>query len=309
MNESAASSTSTAPASAQGKITGTGFRALAGLSKAALVVLALLLILIFIALLFPWDAVARRLEFEIGRASGSGVSISELAPAFTARGPVLRARDVIIQHPAVESVRITSLEVAPRPSRSWFSGHPALRIWADTELGLADGVLELGDAPAYVGSVSGVELSRLPLRLEATGIKLSGQLAAIANVALNPNGTLQGRVDFESPSLVIQTNQLPIAIPFTRAKGTLEILENGATQIESVQLEGPIVKGELSGEIGLVHHSQSPPVDLQADFQILDRTLQQMAPSAGFPIDENGKASVQIRGTLDEPQVTLQRRQ
>lgn len=281
-----------------------GLRALAGLSKAAVVLLALSLVLVFIVLLFPWDTVARRLEYEIGRASGSGVTISELAPALTARGMVLRARDVTVQHPAVDSVRITALEVAPRPSRSWLSGDPALRIWADTELGLADGVLELGDSPAYIGQVSGVELSRLPLRLEATGISLSGELSADANVALNPNGTLQGRVDFKSPSLVVQTSQLPIAIPFTRADGTLEILESGATQIESVELEGPIVNGSLSGEIGLVHHSQSPPVDLQADFQILDRMLQQIAPSAGFPIDAKGKASVQIRGTLDQPQVT-----
>lgn len=279
-------------------------RALGSLSKAALVLAAILLVIVFIAFLFPWDAVARRLEFEIGRASGSGVSISELAPALTARGPVLRARDVTIQHPAVERVRISALEVAPRPSLSWLSGDPALRVWADTELGLADGVLELGDEPSYIGNVSRVELSRLPLRLEATGISLSGELEADANVALNPNGTLQGRVDFASPSLVIQSNQLPIAIPFTHAEGTLEILETGATQIQTVQLEGPVVTGELSGEIGLVHHSQSPPVDLQVDFQILDPSLQQMAPAAGFPVDAKGKASVQIRGTLDQPQIT-----
>lgn len=306
MTEFAASSSSLSESSSTKRA---GMRALSNVSKAAIVLIACILILIFIAILFPWDSVARRLEYEIGNASGSGVSISKIAPALTSRGPVLRASDVTIEHPAVERVRISNLEVAPRPSRSWLSGDPALRVWADTELGLADGVLELGDAPSYVGDVSGVELSRLPLRLEATGIELAGELAATANVALNSNGTFQGHVDFESPSLVIQSNKLPIAVPFTRADGALEILESGATQIESVQLEGPVLNGELSGEIGLVHRSQSPPVDLKANFQIIDRTLRQLAPSAGFPLDRDGKAAVQIRGTLDQPQVTPQRRQ
>ncbi|MFK7897595.1 MAG: type II secretion system protein GspN [Myxococcota bacterium] len=283
---------------------GAGLRALSGLSKFGIALLALLLILLFIALLFPWDAVARRLEFEIGIASGSGVRISELAPALTPRGPVLRARDVIVEHPAVDRVQITALEVAPRPSRSWLSGNPALRIWADTELGLADGVLELGEAPAYVGSVSGVELSKLPLRLEATGLDLSGELAADANVALDPGGTLSGRVEFNSPSLVIQGGQLPIGIPFTRAEGVLEILESGATRIETVEFEGPIASGQLSGEIELVHHSQSPPVDLKVDLTVADAMLRQLAPTAGIPLGPDGKASFQIRGTLDAPEIT-----
>ncbi|HKK51562.1 MAG TPA: hypothetical protein VKA74_08235, partial [Myxococcota bacterium] len=40
--------------------------------------LALLLILIFVALLFPWDSLARRLTFALERASGSRITIGEI---------------------------------------------------------------------------------------------------------------------------------------------------------------------------------------------------------------------------------------
>ncbi len=261
------------------------------------------LILAFIFVGFPWDSLARRVATEISVASGSSVSIKNLAPAVTARGLVLRARDVVIEHPAVDRVRLLELEIAPQWSMSWFMGEPALRIWADTELGLIDGVLGLGETSSFVGRVSQVELSRLPLRLDASGVRISGQLDADVNVALDPTGTLSGRVAFLSPSLVVESNQLPMAIPFSRAEGVIVILENGATQIESVKLEGQLLEGKLSGEIGLVHHSQTPPIDLKAEFHIVNPMLRQLAPSVGIPVSSNGEINIRIRGTLDAPEI------
>jgi type II secretion system protein N len=268
--------------------------------------IVIILILAFILLGFPWDSLARRVAAEISAASGSTVSIENLAPALTARGPVLRARDVVIEHPAVDRVRLLELEIAPRWSTSWFMGEPALRIWADTELGLIDGILGLGETSSFVGRVSQVELSRLPLRLDASGVRISGRLDADADVALAPNGTLSGRVAFLSPSLVVESNGLPMAIPFSRAEGVIVILDSGATRIESVMLEGELLEGRLSGEIGLVHHSQAPPIDLQAEFRIVNPMLRQLAPGVGIPMSPNGEISVRVRGTLDAPEIESQ---
>jgi type II secretion system protein N len=276
------------------------------LSKSVGIPIVVVLILIFILLGFPWDSLARRVAAEISAASGSSVSIDTLAPALTPRGPVLRARDVVIEHPAVDRVRLLELEIAPRWSSSWFSGEPKLRVWADTELGLVDGVLELGSTSSFAGQVGQVELARLPLRLDASGIRLSGRIDADANVALAPNGTLSGRVAFSSPSLVVESNKLPMAIPFTHAEGVVVILENGATQIESVTLEGDLLNGKLSGEIGLVHRSQAPPIDLSAEIRIVDATLRQLAPSAGIPMSPDGTIKLRLGGTLDAPEINPQ---
>lgn len=273
------------------------------LPKAVGIPLILALILFFILLDFPWDTLARRLAWEISAASGSRVSIDSVSPALTGRGPVLRALNVTIEHPAVDRVRLSELEVAPRLSTSWLHAEPALRVWAQTDLGGVDGVLELGESPSYVGHISGVELARLPLRLEATGLRLSGLLDADAEVALNPAGTLHGRIAFVSPSLVLESDRLPMAIPFTSAAGTIVILEDGATQIESVALAGPLVEGNLSGEIGLVHHSNPSPISLKGDVKFLDPSLRQLAPSAGFQLGVNGEAKIQIQGTLAVPRV------
>lgn len=275
------------------------------LPKAVGVSLVLVLILGFIALGFPWDSLARRIAWEISSASGISVSIDDLAPALTPRGPVLRAREVVIQHPAVDRVRLLELEIAPRWSTSWFSGNPRLRIWADSELGLADGVLGLGDTSSFVGRVSGVELAQLPLRLDASGVRISGRLDADVDVALDPNGTLSGRVAFSTPSLVIESNQIPMAIPFSRAEGVIVILENGATRIESVEFEGELLEGKLSGEIGLVHHSQAPPIDLELEFRIVDVALRQLAQAAGLSISPNGEISMRLGGKLDHPEIEV----
>jgi len=273
------------------------------LPKAVGIPIVVVLILIFIFLGFPWDSLARRVASEISAASGSAVTIDYLAPALTSRGPVLRALDVVIEHPAVDRVRLLELEIAPRLSSSWLSGEPLLRIWADTELGLVDGVLGLGATSSFDGRIERVELAQLPLRLDASGLRLSGLLDADANVELDPNGTLKGRVAFSSPSLVIESSGLPMAIPFTHAEGVIVILENGATQIESVALEGDLVEGELSGEIGLVHRSQAPPIDLTAKFRIVDPMLRRLAPGAGIPMSKSGEIAVRIGGTVDAPQV------
>jgi len=173
------------------------------LPKAAGIPIAIFLILGFIILGFPWDTLARRVAWEISAASGSSVSIDNLAPALTSRGPVLRARQVVIEHPAVDRVRLLELEIAPRWSMSWFSGEPMLRVWADTELGEVDGLLGLGATSSFVGQVRQIDLARLPLRLDASGMRVSGRLDADADLALDPNGTLQGRVAFLSSSLVV----------------------------------------------------------------------------------------------------------
>ena len=279
-------------------------RPAAGLPRALAIPLAALLFLLFLVLLFPWDSLGRRIAFEISRVSGARVQVPNLAPALTARGPVLRARDVTIEHPAVDRVRLSELEIAPRFSTSWLGGDPTLRIWAQTGLGHVDGVLRLGGEPAYRGRVSEVEIERLPLRLDATGLRLGGRIEADVDVALDPNGTLQGRVDFESPDLVVQSTQLPLAIPFSGARGGIEILDTGATRIDSVVLEGRVVEGQLSGEIGLVHRSQSPPLDMQGRLVIHDPTLRQLAPGAGLRLSPQGEAEIRVGGTVDAPEIT-----
>ena len=271
------------------------------LPRAVLVPACLLLFVVFVVLLFPWDALGRRIVWEINRVSAARVEVDSLSPAISARGPVLRASDVRIHHPAVDQLRIFTLEIAPRFSTSWLGGDPTIRVWAETGLGTADGVLRLGETPAYVGRVLEVELSRLPLRLDANDLQLGGRLDADADVALDPGGTLSGRVEFESASLLVQTAMLPVQIPFSRATGVVEILDSGATRISDVVLDGDVVAGTLSGEIGLVHRSQSPPLDLRADLRVLDDTLKRLAPGAGLRLAADGSVSLGISGTVAAP--------
>ena len=261
------------------------------------------LILIFIGILFPWDSVARRVAHEISLASGSRVELGGLSPALSSRGPVLKAEDVVVDHPALERLRIHRLEIAPRLSTSWLKGEPKLRVWADSEIAEVDGILRLGSASGFTGDAERVQIERLPLRLDASGLALSGTLDAKADVALEPSGILRGDVDFDSDSLIIQSDLLPLAIPFSRASGTVVLADSGATQIERALFEGPLVQGQISGEIGWVHRSLSPPLDLEATLEVVDPTLRQLAPGAGLSLDGSGKAKIHVGGTIDAPEM------
>jgi type II secretion system protein N len=265
--------------------------------------LAIVLVSIFIALLFPWDSVARRVAHEIALASGSQISIRSLSPGLSVRGPVLSAQGVVVEHPAVERVRIDVLEIAPRLSTGWITGKPLLRVWADTSLAKIDGLLQLGDPPSFSGQIDDVTLEHLPLRIESSGMRLTGSLAATADVGLDPRGVLTGRVEFECASLVVESDQLPIAIPFSRAHGVIEILDSGATRIESLHLEGDLITGDIDGEIAMAHRSQSPPIDLSAHIRIVQPYLRGLAPSAGIALGKDGEASLRVRGTLDSPEI------
>ena len=271
-------------------------------SKIAVIPTVLGLVILFIVLLFPWDSLARRVAWEISIASGANVAISTLAPSLTARGPVLRARDVVIEHPAIDRLKIQELEIAPRELIGWLTGKPRLRLWTTTELGKIDGLLGLGETPNFVGSLSRIELSRLPLRLGYSGLKLAGQLDGEADITLDPKGTLRGRMTFRSTNLVLSSALPPIEISFQNAEGVIELLESGATRIESLKVESELLEGQLSGEVGLAHHSQSPPIDLNVDMQIIDADLQRLALSAGFPVSLDGRLNVRVRGTLDAPE-------
>jgi len=271
--------------------------------------IAIALILAFVVLLFPWDSLARRVAWEVSSASGSQVTIRTLAPALTERGPVLRARDVLIEHPAIDRLRLSVLEIAPRNFLQWFQGAPSLRIWTMSELGLIDGVLGFGESTSYVGRLRRIELARLPLRLDTSHIELSGQLDGEADIALDPNGTLRGRMSFESESLSINAILLPEAIPFAKATGSIEILDSGATRIDSLIVEGEHLEGSLSGEIGLVHRSQSPPIDLRIDLRIVDSTLQRLASAAGLPVSASGVLDTRVRGTVEVPDFGINRSQ
>jgi hypothetical protein len=68
-------------------------------------------------------------------------------------------------------------------------------------------------------------------------------------------------------------------------------------------LEGEVIEGEISGEIGLVHRSTSPPIDFTGQLRIVAPLLRQAAPSAGFSLSGDGETSVRVRGTLDRPEL------
>jgi type II secretion system protein N len=259
------------------------------------------LILVFMLILFPWDSLARRIAWEVSGISGGRVTISTLAPAFSDRGPVLKALDVRIEHPAIDRIRLSELEIAPRELLGWLTGAPTLRIWTVSSLGIIDGLFALGADPSFVGEISAVELARLPLRLDPEAIQLSGQFAGEVDVALDPKGTLRGQMTFRSESLVVASGALPMPISFSRAEGAIQILDSGATRIESLDLEGDILQGTVFGEFGLVHRSQSLPIKLKATMRILDPQLRQVAMAAGIRVAPSGDFDVQIDGNLDAP--------
>ena len=112
------------------------------------------------------------------------------------------------------------------------------------------------------------------------------------------------RVAFQAPSYVVKSSGASGIWSFGQSTGIVEILESGATRLDSVRLEGAVVSVSVEGEIGLVHHSQAPPVDLVADLRVEEPSLRRMASGLGLRLDAAGATSVRVQGPLDRPSVT-----
>lgn len=260
---------------------------------------ALLLIVVFVFLRFPYDEFALPLGQRLGAATGSDVTIGGIDSQLTIGGPGIAARDVRITRPDGRWIGIDALHIRPAWSPAWLRGDPALKIDVDSSVGRSSGVLVLGDVPAWTGEVEDVDLARLPLG-DAGGVAVSGLLVAAADLALGP-GFPTGPLSFDAHTGEIAHPALPIVIGYDRASGDVTLGADPLVDVRALEIDGPLLQASAAGTVRPGRGPGDEQLDLQVEIEIKDPAMRAMLQGLGVRLDGRGRAKFALGGTLSSP--------
>ena len=256
----------------------------------------------FIFLGFPYDLLAERLSHEVESSTDVRLEIGELSPHIGLLGPGLAASNVLAGREGHGTIAIDELVIRPAWSTAWFRGTPAIHLDLASESGAGSGVATLGEQAGWEGSLEGVELSALPIRM-LDAFDLDGRLdatVAVQNASADAGGGLEGSVDFSLTDGSFKTPDLPIAVPFEELRGRLDFGGESYLRLSAGTLEGPMLRGTIEGTVGYAPEPGRQPLALDFTFEVNDPSLAPLLGSLGRR-GPNGQSVLKVTGTLAQP--------
>lgn len=268
---------------------------------AGAVVAALLLLLAFVALGFPYERLRARVEHEAERATEADVSIGSLGPGLGLTGPVLHASDVSVRTEEGALLRVDELRVGP--ALASLALRPALRVDARGSLGRAHGTVYLGERTGFSGTLEEIDLGSPPLARLLSRLGLTGRGRVDGTVRDGGTG-LRGHVTFELTDGSFQHPSLPFALPYASLRGELEARDDGSIDVRHFGLDGPLLGAEVTGRVGApAPHYSGSPLDLRATLHDVEPQARGLLQRLGVRVGRDGRADVRLAGTLSAPRV------
>jgi type II secretion system protein N len=257
-----------------------------------------LLTLVFFVVRFPYDLFRASLVGQLAAATGAQLEIGALHGGFSLGGPTLVAEPITMTWPGGTSAELTRAELRPAWSPSWLRGSPALHVDLEAPAGRVVGTLWPGEPLAFQGSVDELALEKLPPEVldAGQGVALTGLLDADLDLSLAA-GAPAGTAELDLANGAFSAPGLPISIPFDRFRAGLGLGE-GALEVSSAALEGPMVGGTAKGKVAL---TADPTLDLTIDLQVVDPSLRSMMAPLGVRLDAEGRGKLTLRGTASQP--------
>lgn len=264
-------------------------------------VLAFVLVLVFVFLGFPYDVVADRVIETAERQTGATIRYGSLSPRLTVGGPGFRFRQLDVILPGGQRFSADPVSLRPAWSLGWFTGEAALRTDVISEHGDFAGVLTLGRAQGWDGTIRELDLSVIPVRV-GEDVDIEGRADIQARVIVR-DGAAEGEIEIEARDGEFVHSALPIPIEFDTLDGRVVLGGDKLALIERIELEGPLLAVLLSGDVGRSDVAGREPLDIAIDVTVLEAGLQQMARNMGLDLDPQGRARLAIGGTLTMPEL------
>ncbi len=256
----------------------------------------------FFAVRFPYDRFRDLLSAQLGAVTGAEVELGEVSGGLGFAGLTLRAAPLALRWPAGGRLELRRAALRPAWSLSWLRGRPALHLDLDGPTGRVTGTVWPGPPLAVSGRVHDFALESLPPEVleAAQGFALTGLLDAEAELAADDGG-LGGEVELDLRDGAASAPGSPISVPFERLTAELFLEAGGALRVRSAVLEGPMLSGSAEGQLGPAADPTLAPLDLRIDLQVADPSLRGMLAPLGVRLDAEGKARMQLDGTLGAP--------
>jgi type II secretion system protein N len=268
----------------------------------ALALAAIVLTLLFVAWLFPYERVADRLSDRATSWSGIELRFEDVGPTLSWGGVGLEAVDARATLPRGDAFVLPRLFLRPAWSPRWLLGDPQLVIQIDGgTLGRLDGVVGLGRGGSWDARLEDVRVGVLPLDQLVPGLAMEGLLTGRIEVARDDAGLAAGQLEvaFEDGSL--QTPGLPIAVPYERLSADIGLGGEVAATVRALALAGPMLSATLSGTVGRGARPGAEPLDLDMQIQRVGRALQPLLRDLGIELARAGPTRLEITGTLARP--------
>lgn len=258
----------------------------------------------FVFFRFPYERLEEPIADLIANATGAEVRIGGLGPHLGLLGPGLRAESVVANRPGEPRQTFEHAVVRPAWSLSWFSGTPSIHLELMGDVGSAAGTLQLGDTLAWDGELRELDASLLPLADLLGGLGFSGRLNADLDISGGAAGEppIIGTLKFDIHDGTLLPPKLPVALPFDTLSGEVVFGGESYAAIESLSIEGPMLRARLEGEIGN-EPGGSASLDLVASLQTNSEPVRSLLSGYGVETDASGAASIHIGGTISRPSV------
>jgi type II secretion system protein N len=271
-----------------------------GVRLVALPLGCLVLTLVFAAALFPWERYRSGFATWLGAATGASVEVASMGGGLSLAGPVLEAGPLRATWPDGRVLDVERARVRPAWALSWLRGVPSIHLDLDGSSGNVEGTLRAGADAAFVGEIEGLDLGRLPFGSRLGEAPLTGLLDAEIDVT-SQAGAWAGEVRFQARDGSLATAELPMAVPFETLTGALVLGQTGDLEVRDVALAGPMVALRASGSVGAAANPGRAPLALEVDLEVADPNLRPMVASVGIPLDGQGRARLNVGGTLASP--------
>jgi type II secretion system protein N len=265
-------------------------------------VAALVLILFFIFLGFPYNQLAQRLGRIVESNTNIQIRIGDLSPQIGLGGPELAASEVLARIEDKQPIVIERMVLRPAWSLSWFRAQPAIYLDVTSDVGDVSGTLILGSDWGWDGTLKHVHFDLLPLEMIET-FDLHGNLDAtidLQRTTTEAGSGFVGRVEFDLREGTLRTEGLPIALPFESLHGRLDFGGEKYIHLSGVELQGPLLDGTIQGDVGYATGSSGQPISIDVAFRLRNDGLASMLGAVAGQ-GEDGRSHIQITGTLARP--------
>jgi hypothetical protein len=131
-------------------------------------------------------------------------------------------------------------------------------------------------------------------------VALTGRLDADVSLEQR-DGRVAGELELEVADGSFSAPGSPVAVPFEELEAELDFEDTGAIAVRALRLEGPMVSGEASGEIGAAPSLEDAPLSISGELRVTDPSLRGMLGPLGVTPDPEGRAKLRVGGTLFEP--------
>jgi type II secretion system protein N len=260
----------------------------------------LLLFLFFLHRGFPYDRLADAIASRIGRATGAELRVGEVTPRLTLAGPGLETGRVAVVTRSGARIEIERALLRPAWSLAWLRANPAVCVDARGSFGEAQGVVTLRVA-GYHGALRGIELASLPLASALPGSKLQGRADLDLDLELGDAGP-EGSSRFSASNGTLGLPGLPMPVPFTSFAGDLRFGGEHLLTLSGASLEGPLISATGGGTLARAESPLEAPLALELEITASPGLRRNLQP-AGIQVGADGKATLQVTGTLAQPRL------